>query len=326
MPPSRLQAPRAPPQLHRVQSGETCNQIANDFNIDPQAILDYNNLQECENLLAGQALLIPYPTPINQLTPFPQAAVAPLYVYTRTVRQDDMEQVFIPPGVFRMGAETSDALAAPEEQPSRAVYLDGYWLDRTEVTNEMYARCVSAGACQPPERFDSATRLSYYDDLDYNDYPVIYVSWQDANAYCRWAGRTLPSEAQWEKAARGPDGRTYPWGEKAPTALTANFDKRIGDTTPSDAYQDSASPYGALNMAGNVQEWVADWFQSNAFQLAPAYEPVGPGAGEYRLLRGGSWLSRSAPFAAWRACGTCLIYVQRASGFAAPVPEARRQR
>jgi serine/threonine-protein kinase len=283
--------PTRSPQLHQVQSGETCSQIAADFNVTNQVIIEFNNLSDCETLFAGQHLLIPHPTPSNPSTPYPQATILPVYVYTRTMEIDGMEQVFVPPGVFRMGAESADPLAAPEQVPARAVYLEGYWIDRSEVTNSMYAKCVKDQACEPPERFDSATRISYYDQPAYGNYPVIYVSWADASAYCRWAGRRLPGEAQWEKAARGPDGRVYPWGSTTPTALIANFDKRIGDTTPIDAYENSASPYGALDMAGNVQEWVNDWFEANYYQIAPAFEPQGPESGEYRLLRGGSWLS-----------------------------------
>jgi len=172
------------------------------------------------------------------------------------------------------------------------VYLDAYWIDKTEVTNTMYARCVQAGVCDAPSSKGSNYSDSYYGSSQYADHPVVYVDWFQAQAYCEWAGRRLPTEAQWEKAARGADGRTYPWGEQEPNCDLANYDGTkwcIGDTSAVGSYPSGASPYGALDMAGNVWEWAADWYSSSYYSQSPGNNPTGPSSGEYRVIRGGSY-------------------------------------
>jgi formylglycine-generating enzyme required for sulfatase activity len=193
--------------------------------------------------------------------------------------------VWVPEGEFSMGSDTGES----DEKPVHTVYLDGYWMDRTEVTNAMYALCVAAGVCNQPYSTKSYTRSSYYGDSQYRDYPVIYVDWNQATAYCEWAGRSLPSEAQWEKAARGTDGRIYPLGDTAPDANLANYSRNKGDTTAVGSYPSGASPYGIMDMAGNVWEWVADWYGETYYSSSPATNPQGPSSGTYRGLRGGSW-------------------------------------
>jgi formylglycine-generating enzyme required for sulfatase activity len=184
--------------------------------------------------------------------------------------------VHVPAGEFIMGSDRED-----REQPVHTVYLDAFYIDETEVTNAQYRTCVEAGGCDAP----SDTML--YDDADYAQYPVVYVSWYDADAYCRWAGKRLPTEAEWEKAARGTDGRTYPWGEGIDCDHAQSFDCHGDEKVPVGSKPKGASPYGALDMAGNVQEWVADWYDSGYYSQSPGRNPPGPDSGKYRVVRGG---------------------------------------
>jgi len=195
---------------------------------------------------------------------------------------DGMELVFVPAGDFLMGSPDDDPEAWPDQQPQRAVYLDAYWIDRTEVTNAMFEQFVEA---------TGHNAGSYWRIIASGkpDHPVVYMNWFDADAYCEWAGRSLPTEAQWEKAARGTDGRKYPWGNEPPDEGRCNFYGNEGGTTAVGSYPAGASPYGALDMAGNVWELVADWYDSGYYAVSPRRNPPGPSAGEYRVLRGGSW-------------------------------------
>jgi formylglycine-generating enzyme required for sulfatase activity len=196
-----------------------------------------------------------------------------------------MTLVYVPAGEFRMGSDgTND-----DERPAHTVYLDAFWIDQTEVTNARYRACAAAGACLPPAEKGSPTRGDYYQNGAYAGFPVMGVTWEQAYAYCAWAGRRLPSEAEWEKAARGTDGRRYPWGDGPPDDSLANFDDQAGDTTLAGSYPAGASPYGALDMAGNVWEWVSDWYGTDYYQYSPPENPAGPDTGEFRVIRGGSY-------------------------------------
>jgi len=194
---------------------------------------------------------------------------------------DGMELVFVPEGEFMMGSENwSD-----DEKPAHTVYLDAFWIDKTEVTNAMYRLCVDDEECNHPQT------LIFFDDKTYDDHPVVAVTWQDAVNYCTWAGRQLPTEAQWEKAARGTDGREYAWGNTWDSAFLNWTESRdlYRSTSPVGSFEDGASPYGALDMQGNVWEWVADWYAGDFYDHSPKEKPSGPESGFERVHRGGSW-------------------------------------
>jgi formylglycine-generating enzyme required for sulfatase activity len=187
--------------------------------------------------------------------------------------------VYVPAGEFTMGSDEGN----DNEKPVHTVYLDAFYIDKTEVTNAQYRACVEAKAC------DSPSDTTYYDNADYDQHPVVYVNWYQAEAYCQWAGKRLPTEAEWEKAARGTDGRTYPWGEGI-DCDHAQYRECGGQTVSVGSKSKGASPYGALDMAGNVWEWVADWYDSGYYSQSPEHNPPGPDSGTMRVLRGGSWL------------------------------------
>lgn len=227
----------------------------------------------------------------------------------------------VPAGEFTMGARADDSLAPEDSKPQHQVYLDAFWIDRTEATNVNFQKCVDAGKCKPRPTLRGATgvastkHLNYYYDSEFAGYPVLIYDAEDAAAYCAWSERRLPTEAEFEKAARGTTAAVYPWGE------TLGCDKAsylgcADDLTPVDMPQAGASPYGALNMAGNVWEWVADWYAADYYAHAPQKNPTGPATGEYRVRRGGGWRSLSRHMrATTRASGEAHHYFDGQMGF-----------
>lgn len=229
-----------------------------------------------------------------------QATVqAPIVGSTKARAADGMPMLYVPAGTFKMGSDTGEDI----EKPVHDVTLDAFWIDRTEVTNAQYARCVSAGKCSPPSDTSSYTRNSYYGNSAYDNYPVIWVGWDDANNYCAWAGGQLPTEAQWEYAARGPNEFAYPWGNTADGTRLNYCDKNCpfdwadktvddgyADTSPVGNYSGGASWVGALDLAGNVWEITRDWYdRQQPYPAAPQTNPTGPAAGILRIIRSGSW-------------------------------------
>jgi formylglycine-generating enzyme required for sulfatase activity len=214
---------------------------------------------------------------------------------------DGSVMVFIPAGEFLIGAGENDPEADPDELPQKIVYLDAFWIDQYEVTNQQYQACVSVGACKPPNDIESATRYTYYGDAEFDDFPVINVTWFDAADFCHWRGARLPTEAEWEKAARGSAGAIYPWGDTfedmhsnycAGTILCPEEpEDGFEDTAPVGSFLAGASPYGVQDMAGNVNEWVEDWYDENYYaSINDGVEnPPGPDNGEKRAIRGGSF-------------------------------------
>lgn len=218
---------------------------------------------------------------------------------------DGMVQVYVPGGDFLMGSRPGEAMAREDEIPQRSVYLDAFWMDRTEVTNAMYANFLNQQGNQIEggdtwlDADDPTAQIVYRNGSwqafsEHENHPAVEITWYGARAYCDWVRRRLPTEAEWEKAARGVDGRTFPWGEgesgviKVPCER-ANLAGCEGGTQPVGSYPDYASPYGVLDMDGNIAEWVQDWYDADYYQRAPDRNPSGPSQGEYRILRGGSW-------------------------------------
>jgi serine/threonine-protein kinase len=231
---------------------------------------------------------------------------------TKTRESDEMVMVYVPAGEFQMGSTDQD-----NEQPVHMVYLDAYWIDQTEVTNGMYAKCAATEVCTQPRENKSFTRSSYYGNAAYDNYPVIYVNWHQAIDYCNWAGGRLPTEAEWEKAARGTDRRRYPWGNEPPDASRLNYDDNEDDTTAVGSYPTGASPYGALDMAGNVWEMTADWYDADYYSRSPHQNPQGSSYGDLRVLRSGSW-SQPEKFGFSRSTNRSMIspdYVDSDQGF-----------
>jgi formylglycine-generating enzyme required for sulfatase activity len=245
---------------------------------------------------------------------------------------DGMEMVYVPAGAFEMGltdaaleallqvlAATDPAFSRArwldhlgEEQPAHRVRLDAFWIDRTEVTNAQVRRCVQAGACQAPDRCDPGEGEPTYADPALAQHPAVCVDWAGAAAYCAWAGGRLPTEAEWEYAARGPQGSRFPWGESWGQAhdqphlnlcdarcgriedRDAGYDDGYARTAPVGRFPAGASWCGALDLAGNVAEWVGDAYQHDYYRVSPADNPTGPGLapageGRARVRRGGGW-------------------------------------
>jgi formylglycine-generating enzyme required for sulfatase activity len=173
-----------------------------------------------------------------------------------------MAMVYLPAGEFLMGTREDDPLGLSDSEPQHTVFLSAYWIYQTEVTTALYAVCVTAGVCEAPIMDGSWSRQVYYGNPEYANFPMIEVDWSNAQSYCQWAGGKLPTEAEWEKAARGTDGRSFPWGNEI-TCNQANAGmigcSLAGDTAPVGSYPEDISPYGVYDMAGNVNEWVADW-------------------------------------------------------------------
>jgi WD40 repeat protein len=245
----------------------------------------------------------PSPTRDPKITPSATPTVGAGSVMFST--GDRRPMVFVPAGPFLMGASSEDVDADTDEKPQHTVTLDAFWIDQYEVTHDDYTVCVQAGACSAPAAEDT-NGFSYDFAAAIEDAPVINVSWNQAAAYCTWAGKRLPSEAEWEKAARGTDARIYPWGNDPDAFRIAWYcfsciyhpdfpDVRDDFSRPASvgSFPDGVSPYGAFDMAGNVWEWVLDWYASGTYSGPDLTNPSGPESGEMRVIRGGSWTNAS---------------------------------
>lgn len=207
-----------------------------------------------------------------------------------TAELDPVAMVSIPAGTFKMGSPEGKGRA--DEWPQREVHLDAFAIDQVEVTNERYLAFVKAtGHRNPPNPYASGLLVSA---TGIEQLPVVQVTWYDAKAYCSWAKKRLPTEAEWEKSARGADGRLFPWGDDPPSATRAVFDiEWNGEQTmrPVGTMPGGDSPFGVKDMSGNAREWVEDWYDPDYYKLAPTRNPKGPAKGVVRSIRGGSWHS-----------------------------------
>lgn len=256
-------------------------------------------------------------TPLPTETARPTAAAESTLRVGQTLARGGVTMVAVPAGEFLWGS-SADPFAAGNEQPQRKIYLDAFWFDQYEVTNEHYARCVTVGVCRKPAQARSNTRPLYYGNAEFAAYPVIYVAWLDAKNFCAWSGKRLPTEAEWEKAARSADGRRYPWGDEFDASRLNAAESGNNDTLPVSSYPNGASVYGAHNLAGNVWEWVADFYQADYYRIAAAFNPTGPASGPppaaaTGIMRGGAWNNNARAVRSTYRLG----YFQRHVGFEA---------
>jgi len=216
------------------------------------------------------------PTNTNSPTPFPESIKD----------NKGVDMILIPDGEFTIGYDKGTDI----EKPQDSKLVHAFYIDKFEVTNKLYSECVKTNICQQPHNVNSSTRSIYYGNSVYNDYPVIYVDWYMAKTYCEWRNTRLPTEPEWEKAARGTDGRLYPWGNKIDYSF-ANYSNYIGDTTKVGSYEIGKSKYGIYDMSGNVSEWTSSLFYYYPY-ITTKFEDdnniVDP-----RVTRGGDWRSDS---------------------------------
>jgi eukaryotic-like serine/threonine-protein kinase len=221
--------------------------------------------------------------PETEATASPSPSETPTLEPTATAVPLPTGMILIPAGTFNMGS----AEGGPEEAPVHSVTLDAFLIDQYEVTNARYQKCVEAGTCKPPLAAGSFTRTNYYSNPAFADFPVIQVTWDQAATFCAWEeGKRLPTEAEWEYAARGTDGRRFPWGNDFDPSLTTVNEP---DTAVVGKYPGGASPFGVSDLAGNILEWVADWYDGNYYVQSVSHNPTGPEIGTRRVLRGGSF-------------------------------------
>ena len=203
-----------------------------------------------------------------------------------------VDMVYVSSGYSMMGAEYGDLYAESNAKPYHLVYIDGFYIDIHEVTNSDYAVCVAAGQCQKPKNTASKTREDYYTNPAYAQFPVVNVTWQDAVDYCTFVEKRLPTEAEWERAARGrEDNRRYPWGNGSPRNYNMNITNVPGDTERVNIYVQGYSPYGAADMMGNVSEWTSDWYDALWYEIREQDDSQGPETGYEKVVRGGNFES-----------------------------------
>ena len=253
-----ISEPDVPPQ--QLAQAEDTLEIASKLGLDDEQRAVYQQLHE----------KIRYRHTLNHEKPSPAQA-------------EDRSMVLVPAGEFTMGSWAGDA----DERPVHRVYLNAFLMDKYQVSVGYYATFLEATSQAAPPDWDIMNKPRH------QKRPVVNVDWADADAYCRWAGKRLPTEAEREKATRGADGRIYPWGNELPTGLHATMMKEKWSNhwalSPVGMFEGGKSPYGIYDMAGNVWEWVSDWYAADYYKTGPLENPTGPPTGDYKVIRGGSW-------------------------------------
>jgi formylglycine-generating enzyme required for sulfatase activity len=257
-----INEPNAPP-MKVAQAADTLD-IANKLGLDDEQRALYQQLQE---KIQQRHTLI--------------------HEKTASSQHQNWSMALVPAGEFTMGSATGDA----DERPVHKVYVNAFFMDMHQLSVAQYARFIEATHHEVPPDWGTMNRPQH------QNRPVANVDWEDAVTYCKWAGKRLPTEAEWEKAARGTDGRTYPWGNEHPSRLHATAGKEIWSShtalTPVGTFEEGKSPYGVYDMAGNVWEWVSDWYDQDYYKTSPQQNPAGPPSGSYKVIRGGSWGSNA---------------------------------
>lgn len=235
--------------------------------------------------------------PTNTTTPEPTNTPTPTSTATQTplpgsiIDEQGIEMILIPAGSFIMGSDNNQAAA----KPAHEVYLDAYYIDKFEVTNERYLECLEDGYCNS----GGSSRL--YNSI-WDNHPVMDVTWYEAQDYCQWRGGRLPTEAEWEKAARGTDERLFPWGNEPVTCERARYGDCGWFTVQVGQHPDGVSPYGVHDMAGNAWEWTLDWYKQDYYSYSPLENPQGPSEDTgWKSTRGGAWFYMAGLMTAvWR--------------------------
>jgi len=268
--------------IHVVQAGDTLGAIAKQYGVTVEALQEANAISDPNRLQIGQELIIPKggtiaPTSTATEVRATSTSIPPT---PRPVVAVEAVTIAIPAGEFTMGSDVED------ERPPHTVFVDAFEIDKLEVTNQEFERFVQEAGYVTDAEKAGDTSWRYY-AKDKPQHPVVKVSWNDAVAFCQWAGKRLPTEAEWEKAARGTDARTYPWGNQWDASRANAKEAGNRETTAVGSFPAGASPYGVMDMAGNVSEWTTDWFK--AYPGGDFYSPY---FGEkYRVIRGGGWFS-----------------------------------
>ncbi len=288
--------------VYVVQSGDTLFSIAVAHDVSLEELTAINCMGGNNQIQVGTQLLVPKTDSIA-LVPTLTATISPLP--TEITDAKGVSMVLVPEGKFTMGINLYETIALckyyywsseicdqksstyADQTPPHQVDLDAYYIDKYEVTNSQYESCVSGGVCSLPERISSGSRDIYYGNPTYGNYPVL-VNWGQATTFCDWRDARLPTEAEWEKAARGIDERVFPWGD-AINCENVNFSNCGGsmNTLPVGSYEKGKSPYGIYDMAGNFSELVSDWYDHDYYQQSPLDNPTGPSTGEFHIIRGG---------------------------------------